>query len=99
MGGGALLLDRSNPKRAIESMTEAGETLKKRSVSLWVFPEGTRSMNEVSTIRPFKKGAFHLAIQTGFPIVPVVCENYWKLYHPGFFGSGRLKIKGKFKHR
>ncbi len=35
--------------------------MKKTGVSVWFFPEGTR--NRKGGILPFKKGAFHLAIQ------------------------------------
>jgi lysophosphatidate acyltransferase len=63
-------------------------------VSLWVFPEGTRSSSESPNLLPFKKGAFHLAVQAGVPIVPVVCENYWRLYRKGTLEEGALRIKG-----
>jgi 1-acyl-sn-glycerol-3-phosphate acyltransferase len=33
------------------------------------FPEGTRSKD--GSIRPFKKGMFHLALESGVPIVPI----------------------------
>jgi putative phosphoserine phosphatase/1-acylglycerol-3-phosphate O-acyltransferase len=36
-------------------------------------PEGTRTLT--AALGPFKKGAFHLAIQAGVPIVPVVIHN------------------------
>ena len=49
-------------------------------ISLWVFPEGTRSSKPEPTLLPFKKGAFHLAVQAQVPIVPVVCENYHRLF-------------------
>jgi lysophosphatidate acyltransferase len=68
--------------------------MKSRSTSIWMFPEGTRSMREAHDMLPFKKGAFHLAVQSQLPIVPVVCENYWRLYRHGVFEPGVLKIKG-----
>ncbi|KAJ3014290.1 hypothetical protein NUW54_g1341 [Trametes sanguinea] len=55
--------------------------------------EGTRSMRPYADMLPFKKGAFHTAIQAQVPIVPVVCENYWRLYRKGVFESGTLKVK------
>lgn len=90
---GAVFVDRGNNAKAVQSLTEAGEIMKARHTSLWLFPEGTRSMREYHDMLPFKKGAFHLAVQAGVPIVPVVCENYWRLYRKGVFGSGTLKIK------
>ena len=66
----------------------------KFQVSLWVFPEGTRHLSKESDLLPFKKGGFHLAIQAGVPIVPVVCENYWSIYHKGVLTDGNLRIKG-----
>jgi lysophosphatidate acyltransferase len=39
-------------------------------VSLWIFPEGTRSSKPEPGLLPFKKGAFHLAIQgKSFPVL------------------------------
>jgi 1-acyl-sn-glycerol-3-phosphate acyltransferase len=38
-------------------------------VSLWIFPEGTRSSKPEPGLLPFKKGAFHLAVQGAFPQV------------------------------
>lgn len=42
----------------------------KSGISLWIFPEGTRSRN--GELLPFKLGAFRLAIETGAEIIPVV---------------------------
>jgi lysophosphatidate acyltransferase len=94
MAGGNIFLDRSNPQMAVQSLKEAGETMKQRKTSVWIFPEGTRTIHQEPTMKPFKKGAFHVAVQSGLPIVPVVCENYWKLYRTGVFEGGTLKIKG-----
>lgn len=91
---GAVFLDRSNNVNAVKSLTEAGDTMNKKTTSVWLFPEGTRSMNRVNKLPPFKKGAFHLAVQAQVPIVPVICENYSWLYGHGKFESGKLKLRG-----
>jgi len=41
-----------------------------RGMSVMIFPEGTRSAD--GEIKPFKDGAFRLALETGVPILPVV---------------------------
>jgi lysophosphatidate acyltransferase len=91
---GAVLVDRKDKTRAIDSLQTAGSFLKTNNSSLWLFPEGTRSMRPHHDLLPFKKGAFHAAIQAGIPIIPVVCGNQWKLYRKGVFESGVLKIRG-----
>lgn len=64
-------------------------------LSLWIFPEGTRSSSAEPKLLPFKKGAFHLAVQAQVPIVPVVCENYHRLFDGRTrMERGRLRIKG-----
>ncbi len=67
-----IAIDRSNPERALRSMEKAREVMEK-GYSFGVFVEGTRAMP--GKLLPFKKGAFHLAIQTGAPIVPVAIRN------------------------
>lgn len=91
---GAVFVDRGNNAAAIRSLAAAGETIRSRHTSLWMFPEGTRSMRPYNDMKSFKKGAFHMAVQAGVPIVPVVCENYWRLYRQGVFEEGVLKVKG-----
>jgi len=69
---GTVFIDRdkvSDPKEALKPAVEALE--KGRSVV--VAPEGTRSKDE--KLGKFKMGAFHLAVQAGVPIVPVVIHN------------------------
>ncbi|KZO98049.1 1-acylglycerol-3-phosphate O [Calocera viscosa TUFC12733] len=89
----ALFIDRKDPATSIASMSAAGKEMKKRDIDLWIFPEGTRTLKEENTLRQFKRGAFHVAVEAGIPIIPVVCENYWRLYHKGVFKGGDLKIK------
>lgn len=67
-----LAIDRSNPQRAIETVNKARD-LMAHGISYGFFAEGTRAMP--GELLPFKKGAFHLAIQTGAPIVPIAIKH------------------------
>lgn len=67
-----IAIDRSNPEKARQSMKKAKEVLED-GYSFGVFAEGTRAMP--GELLPFKKGAFHLAIQTEAPVVPVAIKN------------------------
>jgi 1-acyl-sn-glycerol-3-phosphate acyltransferase len=67
-----IAIDRSNPEKARQSMKKAKEVLEE-GYSFGVFAEGTRAMPH--ELLPFKKGAFHLAIQTEAPIIPVAIKN------------------------
>jgi putative phosphoserine phosphatase/1-acylglycerol-3-phosphate O-acyltransferase len=49
--------------------------------SIAISPEGTRSATP--TVGEFKKGAFHMAMQGGVPIVPVVIRNAGELLWRG----------------
>lgn len=67
-----IAIDRSNPERALKSMQKARQVMDD-GYSFGVFAEGTRAMP--GELLPFKKGAFHLALQTEAPIVPVAIRN------------------------
>lgn len=67
-----IAIDRSDPERALRSMDRARKVME-RGYSFGVFAEGTRAMP--GELLPFKKGAFHLALQTGASIVPVAIRN------------------------
>jgi putative phosphoserine phosphatase/1-acylglycerol-3-phosphate O-acyltransferase len=68
----AVMLDRADTAKAIEQMQPLVDRLRE-GVSLAIAPEGTRS--KTGELGPFKKGAFHVAMQAGVPIVPVVLRN------------------------
>ena len=65
-------VDRGNHTRAVQSIEHAAR-LVRDGVSIWVAPEGTRSVD--GRIGKLKKGGFHLAIATGTPIVPVAIRG------------------------
>ena len=67
-----IAIDRSNPEKAKESMDKARRVIES-GFSFGVFAEGTRAMP--GELLPFKKGAFHLALQTGARIIPVAFIN------------------------
>ncbi|KAI6034998.1 hypothetical protein F5J12DRAFT_7781 [Pisolithus orientalis] len=90
---GAVFIDRGNSSKARASLEAAGEKIKSKRISLMMYPEGTRHCQEEPSLLPFKKGAFHMAAQAGIPIIPVVCENYWRIYHKGVFDTGTIKLR------
>lgn len=69
---GTIFVDRADKDKAIEAMRPAVDSLKE-GTSVVIFPEGTRSYDY--TLGKFKKGAFHLAMQAGVPLVPIVIKN------------------------
>jgi putative phosphoserine phosphatase/1-acylglycerol-3-phosphate O-acyltransferase len=69
---GVAFLERSKRDKAIEALRPAVDTLR-AGTSVVIAPEGTRSLTP--RLGPFKKGGFHLAIQAGVPIVPIVIRN------------------------
>ncbi|KAM3175684.1 hypothetical protein ACTXT7_008042 [Hymenolepis weldensis] len=69
-----ILIHRGDHAKALSELNRAAEIIKNDKVNLFMFPEGTRNHNGV--MLPFKKGAFHLAIQTQLPIQPVVISCY-----------------------
>jgi len=76
---GSIFIDRFSKEKAIETCNKALEYMKENNVKMWVFPEGTRGRED--TMLPFKKGAFHLAVQGQIPIVPVVFSKYSYFYN------------------
>jgi putative phosphoserine phosphatase/1-acylglycerol-3-phosphate O-acyltransferase len=65
-------VDRANSAQARAALEPAVEKLRS-GVSIAIAPEGTRSATR--RLGRFKKGAFHLAMQAGVPIVPIVVRN------------------------
>lgn len=86
-----IAIDRSNPERARQSMDRARDVMK-NGYSFGVFAEGTRAMP--GELLPFKKGAFHLALQTGAKIVPVAIKNTdWMMgKRSGVAYSGKIEM-------
>ncbi len=66
---GHIRIDRGNLESAVESLKKASVRLEKRNASVFVFAEGTRSLD--GEVGRFKKGGIILALSMGIPIVPI----------------------------
>lgn len=70
---GHLTIDRGDRSSAIAAMQKTAAFVLKNKLSIWIWPEGTRSRD--GRLQPLKKGFAHLALATGLPIVPVVVHR------------------------
>jgi putative phosphoserine phosphatase/1-acylglycerol-3-phosphate O-acyltransferase len=84
--GGVVMIDRADARGAIEAMKPLVDAMRKEGKSVVLAPEGTRTVSP--RLAPFKKGAFHLAIQAGVPMIPIVIRN-----------AGDVAPKGDFVYR
>ncbi|KAI8340553.1 hypothetical protein BC941DRAFT_348203 [Chlamydoabsidia padenii] len=93
--GRAIFLDRKNRTNAVKQAKQASDDIHRKKISVWLFPEGTRGHSSKVDLLPFKKGAFHMAVQARVPIVPVVFANYSNIYSTKAkrFVPGNINIK------
>ncbi|KAL0965240.1 hypothetical protein UPYG_G00278600 [Umbra pygmaea] len=91
--GGIVFINRKKTSDAKSVMVDAAKTMLDDQIRLWVFPEGTR--NQKGDLLPFKKGAFHLAVQAQAPIIPIVFSSYSNFYlrKEKQFNSGTITLK------
>lgn len=70
---GVAFVDRGNTEQAKAVLAPAVRKVRDEGFSLALSPEGTRT--PTPRLAPFKKGAFHIAMQAGVPMVPVVLRG------------------------
>lgn len=89
---GNIPIDRRNTNNAMKSIYSVKEKLSDGSCIVF-FPEGTRSKPDV-LIGKFKKGAFHLSLDTNIPILPVTVAGTEKVLPKNSFlcKPGRVKV-------
>ena len=73
-------VERTNREAAIQSIQRAGEVMR-HGINMTIYPEGTRSRD--GRLLPFKKGPFYLAVETGFPIVPITILGTYEMMPKG----------------
>ena len=93
---GTVFIDRADKAGAIKAFESAADEMNRHRQSVFIFPEGTRSYARGPELGSFKKGAFHLAVKAGAPIVPVVCGNYSGVLDIAKrkFRGGRIPVRG-----
>jgi 1-acyl-sn-glycerol-3-phosphate acyltransferase len=69
---GFICLDRQSRERSRQTLLASADVLQ-TGTSIWIAPEGTRSTT--GELGPFRKGGFHLALQSGCPILPVTISG------------------------
>jgi 1-acyl-sn-glycerol-3-phosphate acyltransferase len=69
---GMVFIERGHAREAAERL-HAVVSLVRAGESLCAFPEGTRSRD--GSVRPFKGGAFQVALQAGVPVVPIAIDG------------------------
>jgi len=74
---GQVFIQRKNSNRAIAKLQNTYNRLRNDKLSIMVAPEGSRKHPGI--IGPFKKGAFHMAVDLGFPMVPIYFEGNQEL--------------------
>lgn len=86
---GQIFIDRKRTTKTINQLKKIYDRVKKNRISLLVAPEGTRKHKKL--VAPFKKGAFHIARDTGYPIVPIYIDGAYPLCP----GSGLVTLPGE----
>ncbi len=81
---GHIFIDRSNKKKAIESLKHAAIKIK-NGKSVVLYPEGTRS--KTGELGVLKKGAFHLSIMANVDIIPIHIKGTFEVW-----STNKLKI-------
>jgi 1-acyl-sn-glycerol-3-phosphate acyltransferase len=77
---GHIAVDRSNPKKAAETIKIAKKNLQ-NGTSVVFFPEGSRT--RTGKMSSFKRGAFVTAQEIGLPVVPVAIKGAFDIKRPG----------------
>lgn len=87
---GIVPVDRGDSHRAVATAREATERLR-GGRSFVVFAEGTRTRD--GRVLPFKKGAFHMAVDAGVPVVPVSLDGAFDAMPPGTLRLRRVPVR------
>jgi len=86
---GQVFIKRQATAHAVETLQKTYKRVKNHNLSIMLAPEGSRKHPGI--IGPFKKGAFRMAMDLDYPIVPIFFENSRELS----LGSSMLTQTGE----
>jgi 1-acyl-sn-glycerol-3-phosphate acyltransferase len=88
---GNIMIDRKNSNRAHDTLQDTVQKIQKKRLSVWFFPEGTRSYGR--GLLPFKTGAFRIAEATNEPIVTITASRLYDKIKLNRWDNGTLLIE------
>ena len=87
---GNILLNREKRSKAGELFLKIVEKIKNEQLSIWMFPEGTRS--GYGPVGKFKSGALHTAMMAKVKVIPFVTSTYAGQIDLGRWNNGEVHI-------
>ena len=79
---GQVPVNRTQPFKAMKSLERAAAVIRrKRGFSFVILPEGTRTRD--GRLGAFKKGGFHLALESGLDILPIIQVGAFRINRRG----------------
>ena len=87
---GTVFVERDRGRDPVAAMRPAVEACE-QGLALALAPEGTRSEGQV--VGRFKKGAVHVAVGTGVPLIPIVIHNAGEILPFGGFIMRRGEVR------
>jgi 1-acyl-sn-glycerol-3-phosphate acyltransferase len=90
---GMVPISRTDSAKARESLLRAADLAReRRAYSIIILPEGTRTPD--GKLGPFKRGGFHLALETGLEILPVIQVGAYRINRKGsrLIRPGRIEL-------
>lgn len=87
---GNIMIDRKNKGKAHDTLKATVDKINERRLSVWFFPEGTRSYGR--GLQPFKTGAFRIAQATQEPVVTVSVSELHNKIKLNRWNNGSLII-------
>jgi len=82
-----------DPRAAVRTLSLAAQTIRDLGISVWIFPEGGRSIDGV--LQEFKEGAAYIAIKAGVPVVPMALVGTRRILAMGSmtFNAGPVTVR------